>query len=276
MKEFNHLYSIERFKRVFVMNKVEEVVPVVISFDPSRCLPFGSPGIALKRELNPESNPFENKKDRVATVLCPFPPVAGSLPGTYIRVHHKNLYPLPPKNLIINHKVKTVDMLNWRDNFRSIRNYITNNAAITFLIPNLLNAITFWDSIHNLCSKYKYTVHFYHSISIRQRKLLTDEFIPFVTFIDIPYCIPILNYNKVDGMGVYCGFIHMNNKKGAKTTIVDTLCFVVSNYSTNLLYIDGITINIPKRISTKSLNHMMQIIKNEISYKKYGKTNHSL
>ena len=117
-------------------------------------------------------------------MLCPFPPVAGSLPGTYIRVHHKNLYPLPPKNLIINHKVKTVDMLNWRDNFRSIRNYITNNAAITFLIPNLLNAITFWDSIHNLCSKYKYTVHFYHSISIRQRKLLTDEFIPFVTFGD--------------------------------------------------------------------------------------------
>lgn len=269
MEKVNHLYSLERFKNIFKIGKLEEVVPVTIAFDPNNYVPPGSPGIALKDSLF--INEGKNPEGRTVFVSCPFPSKDGLRPGTIVKTYNKNLYTLPQKNLIINHKVKSINEFE-KDKISDIGKYVATNAAITFIMPDLLNAANFWMNIHNMCSKYKYSSFFHHSGGTGFRMYNSDKFIPFVSFIDISYCIPIFDYSKVDGIGIYCGFMYEHSdKKGEEFRIIDTLCFVLSNHRTNFLYLDGAKIRIPIKINTSTIRYMLEFIKNEIKYKKINR-----
>lgn len=270
MEKIDHLYSLKRLQHTLIVDKTEEIIPVTISYDPSQYIPPGSPGIVSKKELlkneNLKHNPFN--KDKLVSVVFPFPTKVGNSAGICIKVYNKTIHLLPQKNLVTNHKVKIVNKFK-ENNLYDIQNYVTINGAITFVISDLLNAYDFLANISDyLCSKYKYTTFFNHLAGAKSRASVTDKFVPFISFIDIPYCIPLFDYRKVGGMGIYCGFMYKNlHEKDKKTVIIDTLCFVMSNHQTNLLYLDGVTISTPTKINTDVLKYMLQTIKNEIDYK---------
>jgi hypothetical protein len=271
MTDFAHPYSLEKFKSAFNMNNLElkNVLPVTISFDPNRYVPSGSPGVILKNNL------LAAEKNQLVRVLFPFPTKRGLSPGIAIDVNYKNLHLLPQKNLIKNHKVKIIDTFK-KDSLCDIGNYVTTNAAITFTFSDLNAASIFWKEIPYLCSIYKYTSFFYHFGGGRKRKNSKEKFIPFVSFIDLPYCIPVFDYRKIDGMGVCCGFINKNEyeengKIISLTTIVDTLYFILSNHKANILYMDGIKLGDSAKIDTGILSYMSSFIEIEILYKKAKK-----
>lgn len=273
MEKIAHLYSLEKLQDVFSIDKVEEVIPIIVSSDPNNYVLPGTPGIILKKDLL-KSKTVENKlfdnglfDYKYIPVWFPFPTQIGKTAGTYAEIYYKNIYPLPQKNLITNHKVKVIKIFEGIK-FCDVKNFVTTNAAITFVMPDLLHAYNFWLNIPNLCSKYKYTLFLSHLGGSRNRRIDNDKFIPFISFIDIPYCIPIFDHHRVDGMGVYCGFMSKSHNK--KTMFIDTLCFIVSNYRTNLFYLDGVTIGTPTKVNTNTLKYMLQTIKNEIRYKSSG------
>lgn len=265
MAEISHLYSLKRLKRTLAIDKIEDAIPITISFDPDKYVPSGSPGIISKNNL------LDDRKHELLRIVFPFPTRIGARPETYIEIGHRNLHQLPQKNLITNHKVKVIDTFE-RSKLSNIATYVSTNAAITFIIYNLVNAYNFWENISSLCSKYNHTVAFYHARKIKNsRKSIIDEFIPFISFIDLPYCIPVFDYRKVDGMGIYCGFMYRNtNEKDGKieTSIINTLSFVLSNYQENLLYLDGIKVNKPTKVHPDTIKYMLQIIDYEIKYSK--------
>lgn len=271
MIDFAHPYSLEKFKSAFNTNNLElkNVLPVTISFDPNRYVPSGSPGVVLKNSL------LATERNQLVRVLFPFPTKKGLSPGTIIDINYKNLHLLPQKNLTKDHKIKTINAFK-KDNLYDIGNYVTTNAAITFTFSDLNAASMFWKEIPYLCSIYKYTSFFFHFGGSRKRKNLKEKFIPFISFIDLPYCIPVFDYRKIDGMGVCCGFMYKNEheengKKITSTTVVDTLYFILSNHKTNILYMDGVKLGNSAKISTDMLNYMSNFIEIEILYKETKK-----
>ena len=260
-----HPYSLEAFKSTFGM-AIKDIIPVTISFDPNKYMSSGSPGVTLKSSL------LDARRNQLIRVSFPFPTKKGIAPKTFIDINHKNVYPLPPKNLINNHKIKVVDEFK-KSRLYDIGEYVTTNAALTFTFPNLKTAYMFWENIPHLCHMYKYTAFFYHLGGGKRRKSPKEEFIPFVSFIDLPYCVPIFNHRKINGMGVCCGFMykkeHNNNGKITyTTTTVDTLYFILSNHKTNVFYIDGVKLNTPEKIGKDILNYMQHFIETEMAYKK--------
>jgi len=255
--EISHLYSFNTLKQTFDIKTLNDIIPVTVSFDPNRHVPSGSPGVVNKNTLfNTER--FES---RSVPVLFPFSPRTGVTPGTCIKINSKNIYELPQKNLIVGHKVKTIDKFNVK-NLKKIRDFVKDNAAITFALFDASNAIDFFASIPDLCSRYNHSTFFYHygnglSGHIRDAD---DVFVSFVSFIDINYCIPIFDHRKVDGMGVYCGLMY-NNKKNKGSILIDVLCSVLSNHKENLLYTDGTNIATESRVSNDVLKYMIQRIK---------------
>lgn len=97
-----HPYSLEVLKSVFG-TEIRDIIPVTISFDPNKYISFGSPGVALESKL------LNARRNQLVQVSFPFPTKKGITPKTSIDINHKNIYPLPPKNLINNHKIKVVD-----------------------------------------------------------------------------------------------------------------------------------------------------------------------
>lgn len=255
--KISHLYSLSTLKQTFDIKTLDDVIPVTISLDSSKYMPSGAPGIVKKNDLLNA----ERLEGRHISVLFPFPPKTGITPGTCIKIHSKNIYELPQKNLIVGHKVKTIDMFNI-NNLRKIRDFVKDNAAITFALFDTSNAVDFFTSIPDICSKYRHSPFFYHyGEGLGGHIRNTDDvFVSFVSFIDINYCIPIFDHRKVDGMGVYCGFMY-NNKHNKSSVLIDVLCFVLSKYGENLFYTDGARVSVESKISTDVLKYMIQRIK---------------
>lgn len=268
MIDLTHPYSLESFKSTFNI-ELGDFIPVTISFDPNRYLPSGSPGIVLKDYL------LSAKKHQTIRVLFPFPTKKGIAPGAVVDINHENIHPLSPKSLITNHKIKAVDKFE-KNKLYSINKYVADNAAITFTFSNLKAAALFWKDIPYLCSTYKYTALFYHLGGGRKRKNPEEKFIPFVSFIDLPYCIPVFDYRKIDGMGVCCGFMYKkgheeNGKILYTTTTVDMLYFILSNHQANILYTDGVKLGSSAPLGIDILNYMYHFIELEMAYKKQQK-----
>lgn len=260
--EISHLYSLRSLRKVFNIETLDEVVPVNISFDPNKYLPSGSPGVTLKRNLE------NNRISQFVSVLFPFPPKAGIAPGIHTKVHAENIYQLPQKRLITGHKVKTINMFE-HSKLRGIRDYVNDNDAITFVLDSLVGALDFFSYIPDIMSRYKYSTHFYHCGTgiTSDMKNKDDAFIPFVSFVNINYCIPIFDHRKVDGMGVYCGFMY-SNKNSEEFGIIDTLSFVLSNHQANLFHVDGAKIATKAILSSEVLVYLLKRIKAEIIGKK--------
>ena len=270
MIDFAYPYSLDTFKSVFNKNNLElkDIIPITISFDLNKYIPSGSPGVVLKSSLLAAK---ENQLQSIQAAF-PFPTKKGLSPGIVIDVNYKNLYLLPQKNLIRDHKIKIIDTFE-KDKLRDIGNYVADNAAITFTFSNLKATSVFWESIPYLCSTYKYTTFFYHLAGGRKRESSKEEFIPFVSFIDLPYCIPVFDYRKIDGMGVCCGFVYKNGyeKDGEiiyTTNTIDTLYFILSNHQANILYMDGVKLGDSAKIDMNILSYMSHFIETETIYKK--------
>ena len=254
--KISHIYSFSKLKQAFDIKTLEDVIPVTISLDPNKYIPSGSPGVVNKNTLLNTERP----EGRSVSVLFPFSPRAGVTPGTCIKIHSKNIYQLPQKKLIVGHKVKTIDMFKTK-RLRKIRDFVKDNDAITFALFDATNASEFFANIPNICSGYKYSTFFYHhgEGSAGYMRNADDVFVSFVSFIDINYCIPIFDHRKVDGMGVYCGFMY-NNKDGKGSVLIDVLCFVLSNHRENLFYTDGAKVASESKISSDVLKYMIQRI----------------
>lgn len=279
--EISHLYSLSTLKQTFDIRTLDDVIPVTISLDPNKYIPSGAPGIVNKNRLLNTERP----EGKSVSVLFPFSPRAGATPGTCTKVHSKNIYQLPQKKLIVGHKVKEIDVFKTK-RLRKIRDFVKDNAAITFALLDTTNASEFFSNIPNICSGYKYSTLFYHygeGLAGYMRNA-DDVFVSFVSFIDINYCIPIFDHRKVDGMGVHCGFMY-NNKDGKGSVLIDVLCFVLSNHKENLFYTDGATVAVRSNISTDILKYMVQRIKlkskckaeeNVVDKKKKAKNNDNI
>lgn len=253
-----HLYSLSTLKQTFDIKTLDDVIPVTVSFDPNKYIPSGSPGVVNKNVLFNTTRP----EGRSVSVLFPFSPRAGITPGTCTKIHRKNIYQLPQKKLIVEHKVKTIDMFNVKK-LSKIRDFVNDNAAITFTLFDPTFASEFFANVPNICSKYKHSTFFYHygeGLAGNMRNA-DDVFVSFVSFIDINYCIPIFDHRKVDGMGVYCGFMYNNAKNGKGSVLIDALCFVLSNHRENLFYTDGAKVAMESKISVDVLKYMIQRIK---------------
>ena len=233
--------------------KSTNFVPVTISCGRYMRAFVGMPGIVIEKDLG--------MLDCEVPVLFPFPSTTDKATIDISQALSNKLHRLPPKNLVHNHRIKTIDMFA-HNKLQEVAKYVKEHASITFIFSDLTGTAAFISEIPYMCTNYEYTVPF----SMRKEKKVETqsfpyEFIPFVNFIDIPYCIPIFDSHKVGGIGVYCGFLYL--RADDKYVIRNSLYFILSNYEDNLLYVDGTKVRTEGVVQQAALTHMLEIINSE-------------
>lgn len=216
----------------------------------------GTPGIVAENMLTGTG--------REIPVLLSFPVSQSRHNRNMPYIPDTNLHVLPPKNLIHNHRVKMINEFK-SEKIHDIADYVKEHASITLTFSDPAGAARFIEKIPSMHKSYKHIIPYNFRKGVFNARTATFKFIPFVHFIDLPYCISIFDGRKVDGIGIRCGFLYLKNTGDPNYACMtfNNLYFILSNYKDNLLYVDGVKIRTECNIEQSTIGHMLSIIKDE-------------
>lgn len=128
---------------------------------------------------------------------------------------------------------------------KNINEYVKTMAGVSFVIKEKKYRQLLAKQLPHIFKPFKYSSLFYYDRF--NRKWLDgedDDFLAVISFVNLPYCVPIFNTKRVDGMGVsYCQAVRKGSEKRHNLLRSFRLDFVVSNYEENLFVIDGSIVN---------------------------------
>lgn len=157
-------------------------------------------------------------------------------------VHPVNLTPL-----CTSHKVLIVDDFDI-GKYDRLLEFIRDVGAISFVIEHGAGRKHLAGSVKQLESKFKYS-------SLLQLSQWGDRFLDgnddnyfcVMTFLDLPYCIPLFNMHKIDGVGLsFSGATYKASVKYGQLNRAFRADIIYSNYEENVLVIDGVSVNSPE------------------------------
>ncbi len=148
------------------------------------------------------------------------------------------------KPLIKTHRTLSVDAFDCAK-FGRLKAYVRDMGGITFVVKeedarrDLVNVLKFFPG------EFKYTSLF-HYARYGTKYLLgkDDNLLGVISFFNLPYCIPLFNLKKVDGMGVsYCQVPRKISEKSNALIRSYRVDVILSNYADNIFVIDGSDVN---------------------------------
>ena len=180
-----------------------------------------------------------NHKTPVGVLICPgngIPLQKAMVPGVIIE-------PIDIKPLYGNHKVITVSNFDLAKLDR-LFDFIHDVGAITIVVEGP-GRETLMRNVRHIEERFKYTSLFYYNAW--SKKFLTgddDKYVCLLTFLDLPYCVPLFNMRKVDGIGLsISGATIKASKEYGQLHRVFRSDFIYSNFEENVFVIDGVSIN---------------------------------
>lgn len=234
--------------------------------------PIVYPANALKKDLRlqPSMNVY---------TLAPPNQTAHGIEVVSVRVEAIN--PVGLKPLWNNHKVLTVSRFDI-DKFSRLLEFVRDVGAISLVIEYEEGRKEAAESIRRLSGFFKYSsVFFYNSFPNKVLWGKDDSFVCVLTLLDIPYCVPLFNTQKVDGIGLsFCGATVKASKELGYLNRTFRADLIYTNYEENVFFMDGIEVNNirspdPRTFDelTKRASERLQIGKPEVA--KGGQLNYS-
>ena len=207
-------------------------------------------------------------------MVLPFPPKEGFNGRMRINIPRKGFHIVEDqRNLLDNHRVKEIDTFEFQRT-EEIAKFVKSNGSLTLLMSDPESAIHFLRNYnHRLLTAHKYVVLIGHNLSgpskglsEEKRSIMEDSLTSYVSFLDLPYCIPIFDHRSVDGMGISFGYFWPKETERQRAFMFDEeLSVVVSNHKRNVLFVDGARVNHARYASDGSINHLIRIADYEAS-----------
>jgi len=158
------------------------------------------------------------------------------------QINIENLKAVNGKRLYNMHYIKPMKQFDI-GNMTSVINYVNRFGAITLKFMNHDAAAVFMACLRPILKMYIIACTFgsnWNHTSSEFFQYGRSHF--YVTFIDIPYCIPIWNPKKVDGMGMLITLMSDTQNSG-RHIVSFTMSILLSNYHENIFKVDGCTAN---------------------------------
>jgi len=201
--------------------------------------PCGTPIVLAANILG--NAKYRSSNTRVYTLM---PPCQNAGGVETAQVHVQSITPVTLKPLYNNHKVLTVSKFDI-GKFDRLLEFTRDVGGISLIIEHEEGRMQLAKSIAELERAFKYCSLFYYNAW--PTKFLEDEkdkLICVLTFLDLPYCIPLFNTRKVDGVGLsFTGATVSASKRYGHLHRTFRADFIYSNYEDNVFFVDGITVN---------------------------------
>ena len=185
------------------------------------------------------------------------------------RVDYHAVSPIGLKPLYGNHKILTVSNFDV-DKFGRLLEFVRDVGGLSLIVEYEEGRRQLSESIRQLERLFKYCAPFSYNVwSDKQLWSKDDKFICALTFLDLPYCVPLFNMRKVDGIGLsFCGAtVEASLKHGflSRTFRAD---LIYSNYEDNVFFVDGIAVNSIKRPNSSFYSEIERLT---VKYPEIGK-----
>ena len=204
-------------------------------------------GVPVVYAANSDLSDQENRTP-VATLMAP----GGYTSGVELsNTPNSIICPAEFKPIYGNHNVVTVDYFNIRK-FDRLIEYIKDVGSISFVVDGKRGHLESLNSVAKLAKKFRYNIMFYFNMWRNSKYLDSedDKYLCVITLYDLPYCVPIFNTRKVDGIGLSFAAAPMHSSVGYNTlNRTFRLDAIYSNYEDNILVVDGAQVNQPNPVS---------------------------
>jgi len=201
--------------------------------------PCGTPVVYQAGILKNDRWPVSNIQ---AYVLMP--PSQRAAGVEYAQVHMSAISPVGLKPLCKNHKVLTANRFDI-GKFDRLLEFVRDVGGISLVIEYEEGRKAVAGSIRQIERIFGYSSLFYYNSWTN--KFLADKedrFVCVLTLLDIPYCMPLFNMRKVDGIGLsLSGAVVKASKAQGYLHRTFRADFIYSNYEDNVFFMDGIAIN---------------------------------
>jgi len=160
------------------------------------------------------------------------------------QVELQAISPIGIKPLCGNHKVLTVSSFDF-GKFGRLLEFVRDVGGISLIVEYEKGRSKLAESIKQIGRVFKHCAPFsYNTWSDKQLWSKDDKFVCVLTFLDIPYCVPLFNMRKVDGIGLsFSGATVQASKDYGYLNKTFRTDIIYSNYEDNVFFVDGIAIN---------------------------------
>lgn len=170
-----------------------------------------------------------------------------------------------PKGIIVDRRIKTIEEFDFRKS-RKIADFVRQENAVSFLIKDKKSCINFLTNIDKLV--YDFPITSYCG-KVSSPPSGPGNLAIFVNIYNLPYCIPVFSRGKINGIGVHIGLYHSDKTEKSGVLHGCTEIFILlSDYSENVLVVDGSTIRQLKPIPSDLISYMRGLIEKDIKSKK--------
>jgi hypothetical protein len=213
-------------------------------------IPCGSP-VVLDKDY------FNNPDVREMRAFSLFTSRAGMDPNSDFTLPKDYFELVSLKPLVRTHRTVSIEQYN-PDKAVHIGEYVKHLGGITFVVEDEIARIKLANDLFYLTKVYKYNSLLYHNKFGRKYLRGEDDCVlGIVSFFSLPYCVPIFNTKKVDGMGVsYCEAIMKESIDQNRLIRTYRMDFVLSNFEENLFVIDGATVNPINPVQSATFNEL--------------------
>lgn len=177
----------------------------------------------------------------IYTLITPSQRSAGT---ELAQVRCGGISPVKLKPLYKGHKILTVSSFDL-GKFGRLLEFVKDVGGISLVIEYDEGKREVSNSIQQLAMEFKYSSLFL--FNVWDDKFLwseDDKLVCVLTFLDLPYCVPLFNMHKVDGVGLsFSGATIEGSMAHGYLRRIFRADIIYSNYEDNIFFIDGLPIN---------------------------------
>jgi hypothetical protein len=164
------------------------------------------------------------------------------------QVELQAISPIGLKPLYENHKILTVSSFDF-GKFDRLLEFVRDVGGLSLIVEYEEGRRELAESVRQIERVFKYCSAFsYNTWSDKQLWTKDDKFVCVLTFLDMPYCVPLFNMRKVDGIGLsFCGATVQASIEYGYLNKTFRTDLMYSNYEDNIFFVDGIAVNSMRR-----------------------------
>ena len=199
--------------------------------------PVGTPVIFPDSGLENSGGSVQCMSLFTPTQRCAGGPESRSTPTSLI-------CPVNLRPLAENHRVLTISEFDL-GKFDRLMEYIRDVGAISFVVDFQSGFKSIPKQMRKIEKLFEYSaLFFFNSWGTKYLEGPDDKYVGVVSIFDLPYCVPLFNMRRVNGIGFSFSGVTINASKNyGQLHRVFKVEFVYSHYPDNIFVIDGVTYN---------------------------------
>jgi len=236
----------------------------VLILSDSENLPTPCPGIMRQKDIETALRGDFPAGRRFAHAVIPFSLRNGSHPRYKVGVA-SSIMPIDSKQLIDGHRIEVLDKFPL-NSLKEISIMARERGGVSFIIKDRKEMSRTVSNLLKVSKKtFEYVECFKAEHNVSNAAGHGDNLALSVTLMDLPYCIPIYDSRRVDGVGlIFSLFYPQSTEKKGSLRYHDLCAVLLSNYADNIFKIDGGSV-VNRRSGTPGglAEHLISVIKHD-------------